>query len=224
MKRLVPRPLWNFVRSTRNEVRFQSALKEFTDNPQKSLSPQSDVLPRLIAGWGNEGWSALSEYLVASLRAVNELDGDTLECGSGLTTVLMGIIAQKNGTRIWTLEHHAQWGDRVGRALKRNNITSVTLCASPLKDYGAYAWYNPPLNAMPDWFALVVCDGPPTDTKDGRFGLLPVMRAKLKAGTVILLDDAIREEEQEIAARWAKELGVEVQMLGSEKPYIRLRL
>jgi hypothetical protein len=40
----------------------------------------------------------------------------------------------------------------------------------------------------------------------------------------VLLDDAEREAEQEIAARWADELGCSVEICGDEKPYARIAI
>jgi hypothetical protein len=75
---------------------------------------------------------------------------------------------------------------------------------------------------MPGRFALVVCDGPPYDTKGGRYGLVPRMRERLQPGCVILLDDAYREQERAIARRWKAELGASFTILGATKPYIEM--
>jgi hypothetical protein len=72
---------------------------------------------------------------------------------------------------------------------------------------------------MPDRFGLVVCDGPPSQTLGGRYGLAPVMKDRLGPGCVILLDDASREGEQEVVQRWAKELPCTVSRLGKAKPF-----
>ena len=83
---------------------------------------------------------------------------------------------------------------------------------SPLRDYGAFSWYDPPLQELPDNFRLVVCDGPPGMTKGGRYGLLPVFGSRLPQGTVIVLDDADRPSEVELLNRWKDEgdLAVEI--------------
>jgi hypothetical protein len=77
---------------------------------------------------------------------------------------------------------------------------------APLKSYAGYSWYDPPLSRWSRNFSLVVCDGPPADTPGGRYGLAPIMREHLAPGCVILLDDAEREPEREIAQRWSAEL------------------
>ena len=77
---------------------------------------------------------------------------------------------------------------------------------------------------MPDDFSMVICDGPPGDTRGGRYGLLPIMKEKLSSKCIILLDDADRVSEQEVAARWSKELNIDFESLGSRKPYIKIRV
>ncbi len=69
----------------------------------------------------------------------------------------------------------------------------------------------------------MVCDGPPETTRGGRYGLVPVMLEKLRADCTILLDDGAREGERETAERWAKLLGCTPEIIGTEKPYIRLK-
>ena len=104
----------------------------------------------------------------------------------------------------------------------RYDVDSVTVCDSPLKDYGEFSWYDPPFESMPDGFGLVICYGPPGDTKGGRVGLVPIMRARLQPGCIVLLDVANREQEIAIAKRWEDDLDVTVKSVGSVKPYMKL--
>ena len=152
------------------------------------------------------------------------LNGPVLECGSGLSTILIGAIAKSRGIGHWALEHEPAWAAKVQSYLDRYKIDSVTLCAKSLKDYGEFSWYDPPLKSMPDSFAMVICDGPPGSTKGSRYGLGPVMKQRLRAGCVILLDDAGREHEMEVANRWTAELGASSEKIGDAKPYIKMTL
>jgi hypothetical protein len=178
----------------------------------------------LVYGWGNEDWSALDEYLAACINHTLDLRGPILECGSGLSTILVGAIAKKRGQRHWALEHTPEWASKVERYLNRYKLDSVVLCMVPLKDYGAFCWYDAPLELMPGSFALVICDGPPGSTKGGRYGLVPIMKERLEAGSVILLDDASREQERVIADRWKSELGASLETCGSIKSYIKMEV
>jgi predicted O-methyltransferase YrrM len=181
-------------------------------------------LQDLIYGWGNEMWSALDEYLIACIQSALVTKGPILECGSGLTTVLVGAIAQQRGLNMWSLEHEVEWAARVRTILNRYQVDRVVVCEQPITDYGEYCWYRVPVESMPDSFDLVICDGPPAVTKGGRYGLAPRFEGRFKPGCVILLDDAWRQEEQQIAERWESELGASSNLRGSTKPFIELRV
>jgi predicted O-methyltransferase YrrM len=184
--------------------------------------PPPAVLKDLMHGWGNVFMAAQEDFIRASLACARETDGPILECGSGLSTVLLGVVADRTGATVYSLEHQAVWAQRVSRVLRRYGIASVELFVSDLRGYGAYSWYDPPVDHLPEDVSLVVCDGPPGTTRGGRYGLLPVMRSRLRPGCVILLDDAQRPDEREIAARWARELGTDFAIEGSGKMFARL--
>ncbi len=197
-------------------------MTRFLRDPAACSHPGHPVLIDLIYGWGNEAWSAQDEYLAACLQHALTARGPILECGSGLSTILVGAIATKRGRSHWALEHKPEWAAKVQRCLKRYQLDRVVLCTDPLSDHGPYCWYDAPLAAMPDSFSVVICDGPPADTKGGRYGLVPIMQERLGPGCVILLDDAGRDEERAAARRWQAELGAAVQVRGSSKPYFEV--
>jgi len=106
--------------------------------------------------------------------------------------------------------------------LNRYGIDTVSIAAKPLKDYGDYCWYDPPMDSLPDRFSVVVCDGPPSDTKGGRHGLVPVMGKRLGAGCVILIDDVGRDQELAMASLWERQLRASSRMRGTTRPYVEL--
>jgi predicted O-methyltransferase YrrM len=216
LERRVGRGFKQFVfwRSMRRYLREVAEAREATD-------PQ--LLNELVRGWGNS-WSAQHEFLEASLRETRATDGNILECGSGLSTVLIGAVAQARGLRVWSLEHEPKWADRVRQTLRKYRIHSVTVCMAPVRSYGDFDWYaQTSLQSLPGKISLVICDGPPGATRGGRYGLVPVMLDKLRADCTILLDDGARDEERSIAARWSRLLKANPEFIGSEKPFIRLR-
>jgi hypothetical protein len=222
VKSLMPRQVRGFLRAVHRDLVFRRAMRKFLDAPEACLGPANSVVADLIYGWGNEGWSASNGYLDGCIQHALASNGPILECGSGLSTVLVGAVAQRRGLGYWALEHTPVWAMKVKRYLDRYKIQSVVVCAGPLVNYGDFLWYSPPLESMPDSFALVVCDGPPGTTEGGRFGLAPIMRERLKPGCVILLDDASRAQELAIAKRWEAEIGAFFEVLGSNKPYIEM--
>ena len=202
---------------------FWRAMRRFRRNVREAGSRplDADLLPELVRGWGNP-WSARHEFLSACLEHARSSDGPILECGSGLSTILLGVVAEAAGKRVLSLEHEPKYAAQVQRYLRKYQLTSVDLRMAPLRNYGDFNWYTPPSESRAEDFALVICDGPPGTTRGGRYGLVPVMLEKLRPDCTILLDDAAREGEQEIAARWAVLLRCVPEIFGTEKPYIRL--
>lgn len=219
---LLPPGLKRHLRGVHRRRVFRRVIGRIRRDPGRILDIGTGDIPDLIYGWGNAGWSAQGEYIQACVRSALEADGPVLECGSGLTTILLGIIAEKTGNRVMTLENDVEWGERVRSALEEFGLSSVEVATAPLKDYGGYSWYERPADPGHGRFSLVICDGPPGDTPGGRYGLMPVMGALLGKGAVILLDDAGRDQEQEIVRRWAAEYGVSSEKRGDEKPYFRI--
>jgi len=193
----------------------------FLHDPEVAARDE-DLLGDLVYGWGNAAWSGAPELLQSCVQHALRARAPVLECGSGLTTLLVGAVVQRMGGQLWSLEHLPEWAERVSTQLEKFGINGVHLSVAPLADFGEYQWYSPPVEAKSLRFGLVVCDGPPSSTAGGRYGLLPVMWQNLANGCVILLDDAEREDEQVIVRRWCRERRCSCDRLGVEKPFFRL--
>ncbi len=222
---LAERPRGFFARARRSRLFephrrfvFRRAMTAFLADPERCADPECGVLGELVYGWGNPGWSALHEFLAAAVRHALVSRGPILECGSGLSTLMIGAIASERGIAHCALEHQPRWAARVRRSLALYGIAANVLDC-PLRSYGEFSWYDPPPDAMPKAFSLVVCDGPPGATHGGRYGLVPVLRHRFASSCVILLDDAGRQDERDIARRWAAKLGASLSTAGSDKPY-----
>lgn len=211
LKRLVPAPLKRRAKEALLSRTFRRAVAEI-DSLTLGEVPPREVLERLQLGWGNEGFAAQIEYLEEVARRAATTAGPILECGSGLTTILMGLLAGRRGVATWSLEHIPDWGARVVQSLKQFKIPHAQVRHALLRDYEGFSWYDAPLTELPMDFQLVICDGPPGATHGGRYGLLPVLGARLPAGSVILLDDATRLGEAEVLRRWVTEARMDVAM------------
>lgn len=181
---------------------------------QAGETPDSALLQHLSWCWGNEGYSGDCSYLQQVIAAARQADGPVLECGSGLTTLLLAIYAGGRGLPVYSLEHMAQWQAHVMQTLARTRLPGTVLLTS-IGSHGEFDWYQLP-EEVPGGIRLVICDGPPGATRGGRFGLLPVCRPRLAPGCTILLDDAEREAEQKAVARWTTEYGLDCQLQRSQ--------
>jgi hypothetical protein len=187
------------------ERRFCRVLSAISCLPPNGF-PSPQQLQRLWMNWGNLSYSGHPEYLEEMIRRASTSVDPVLECGSGLTTILLGLFAGRRGVKVWTLEHDPEWHRRMVLALRRYGIEGIELTLAPLRSYGEFVWYDAPVDRMPKQFGLVVCDGPPQKTTKGdRYGLVPVMRENLKAGSVILFDDVKTEGPDPIISRWIQE-------------------
>lgn len=214
-----------FQRTVRKPLckwRFYQSLRRFLKDDRDGKLEDA-VLTNLVESWDNVVWSAQQEYLRACLEHASSTPGPILECGSGLSTVLTAIIAKRRKIAYWVLEHDPVFAGPVRHYLGKYQLSEVHYQIGSLVDYGAYEWYDDALlRDAPKDFSLVTCDGPPAETKGGRYGLLPVVRHRMAPGCVILLDDAAREGEQAVARRWEREEGVSHQVRGVIKPYMQM--
>jgi hypothetical protein len=169
------------------------------------LTPTPRMLEDLRRAWGNTGYAADLDYLLETAYRATTTSGPILECGTGLTTILLGLLAGRRGVAIWSLEHISEWATYVRGVSARYRLPRTHILISPLKDYGTFTWYDPPLANMPDHFRLVICDGPPETGRGDRYGLLPIVGQRLPPGSTILLDDVERPEEEALLRRWERE-------------------
>jgi hypothetical protein len=202
LKRMVPKSVRATVRQNWLNYQLRRCIAELkrTDRPSENL------LRRTSAAWNNSGWSPDVDYLRAICHAASATDGPILECGSGLTTILLGVYSGRHGVHVVSLEHSPEWQRRIQQSLSQFGIPGVVFNA-PLKDYGDFQWYTLPDN-MPKDFRLVICDGPPGGTPGGRYGLMPLCHRYFASGCTILLDDAERDDERNILGRWDSEFAV----------------
>lgn len=205
LKRFIPRGAKKAAKEFWRAQKLSSGVRAFHALAPGS-APSTELIERIQTGWGNEDYSAGLAYIEEILRQLDSTSGPVLECGSGLTTLILGLIAGRRGREVWALEHDPAWHAHVSHALARHGIAEVRLCLAPLHEYGSFSWYAP-AEDLPRRFGLVVCDGPPEITPGGRYGLLPVAGDRMSAGSVILLDDASRESEMGVLERWKSEAG-----------------
>lgn len=209
------------LRKIHQRIVFKRAIQSFRLH-YHDLTDHPTLVDDLVYGWGNLGWSSFQDYSRAIIHATQTNKGPVLECGSGLSTVLMGIIAQDKGCKVYSLEHHEEWKKHVEDQLAKLGITSVTVCHTPLKNYGSFSWYDVSNLSHPSDFSLVICDGPPHDTDGGRYGLLPVMATHFADKALILLDDYVRPDEQAVVTHWQQDYKLLVEAVGEHDRYARI--
>ncbi|HET6890279.1 MAG TPA: hypothetical protein VFH31_04195 [Pyrinomonadaceae bacterium] len=216
LKRLIPAQIKRPARSALLAYIFRQAMRDLA-RLQPGQMPSRELLKKLRLGWDNQGWDAKLDYFEELAKRAVATEGPILECGSGLTTLVVGYLAGKRKVETWSLEDNADWYRRVSNAIEKHRVPGVNLCLSPSRRYDGFNWYDPPLGQMPARFSLVICDGPPDLASGGRYGLLPILGNRLEPGAVILFDDAREAGQPEVLQRWRAERGVSIELRETEE-------
>ena len=212
IRALLPAAVKRPLRRMHRSANLRLALRAFRRLADRTRLPR-EVADRLHYGYGNEGWSASQDFLIGLVAAAWETTGPIVECGCGLSTLLLDHIAGRQGRTVISLEHDPAWA-----AIMRKRVgPHVQVVAAPLQSYDGFDWYAPV--SLPSGIGLVICDGPPSATKGGRFGLLRRLRALLAPDCRILLDDCIRADERRILADWAHITGGTATISADARPY-----
>jgi hypothetical protein len=191
------------LRGLQRLVRLGGPLKALRERPPDAPVTR-DQLEELRRAWANPGYQADLDYLEMVCDHAISARSAVLECGSGLTTILLALTAVRRGIPVWSLEHDRRWFRSTKRVLVRFKLQGINLCFAPLTRHEGFAWYDVPLSLIPDRFGLVVCDGPPGSTPGGRGGLMSILGSRL-AGSTILVDDAERPSESAMLEEWTRE-------------------
>ncbi|HTR83704.1 MAG TPA: class I SAM-dependent methyltransferase [Reyranella sp.] len=136
-----------------------------------------------------------------------------LELGSGLSTLTIAHALQRaGGGRVQSFDDDARWAGQTAASLKREGLDALAeVQVAPLKEIASGGrqslWYDLPKMDPQARYDLVLVDGPPAWKGDplARLPALYQLRQHLSEKGVLVLDDAMRGGEREIASRWQRD-------------------
>ena len=143
---------------------YQQALNKWTLTVGR---PSMTITPKL--------WQTIRNIVRPGMK--------TLECGSGLSTVLFDRLTDNHVA----LEHDAEWADVMSPISQSVHLSSID------QETGWYA------SCPPGPFDFLLIDGP--TGRIGRSGILPRLKHMIHGKTVIVVDDTHREPESNLSAR-----------------------
>ena len=156
---------------------------------------------RLVSALPHSHWAMHPASLV-ELDALlwREQPRTIVECGSGLSTVVLANYAVLSGAQVVTLDHDKRFRRTTLDLLRRHDLEGVVdLRHAPL--YGSPPRYHADL---PNDIDLALIDGPP-QRHGGRAAMLPHLLPRMSERWMAWLDDYERPEEQAIVAEWKRE-------------------
>lgn len=164
------------------------------------------------------GWTVSPEFAWWLFQHVRtEQPKLVIELGSGLSTLVIASALEMNGDgRLLAFEHEQVYLEKTAAHLRSHGLAErVDLIYTPLRTYRfgdeESRWYDIPwsllgIATVKHGVELVLVDGPPKATGVmARYPAHPLLKKFYAPSVRILLDDAGREDEQRIAARWLEE-------------------
>ena len=188
------------------------------------------------------GWAASPDFLMLEVDAILEfarrdgLEGlHVVEASSGVSTITAAYTLKRLGAdpasaKVTSFEHDAGYAQKTRELIERHDLVDfATVVHAPLVDHqidgDVFQWYDPAAIAGLDPISVLVVDGPP-----GRLG--PVARYpalskfihRMRAGVIVLADDADRPGEAEMIRRWqADHPEATCEIIDTEKGAARFR-
>jgi len=187
-------------------------MSSLLNKPTSSYQPLSDLLSLHKGIPYDETWSAAADFLELIARQVlSNKPLHILECGSGLTTLVLAKACQMSRQgHVYTLENGQVYAETTEQIIDSYALNDyVTVMQAPLMDYplgeNTYQWY--PTTELPAVeFDMFVIDGPAGFIqKHSRYPALPLMQDRMAAGCRVFLDDAARDDEKELVTMWQEE-------------------
>src|SRR5213080_5008865 len=120
LKQLVPAPLKRAAKEMHSNRKLRRAIASLAKLPAGEI-PTAEMLIDL-------------QMEVVKRAAMT--NGPILECGSGLTTILMGLFAGRRGVKVYSLEHFDEWRARVLGCIEQFEIPNVEIVSTPLRNFG----------------------------------------------------------------------------------------
>jgi len=157
-------------------------------------------------------WSAAPDFLELIIEyALTAKPATIVECGSGLTTLMLARCCELNGLgELFSLENGPEFATKTRAEIERYGLQGRSaVIDAPLTECRvngqSYRWYA--TDDLPDRrIDMLVIDGPPGFIqRRSRYPALPLLFDRLTDDCVLFLDDAARPDEREIVALWLAE-------------------
>ena len=135
-----------------------------------------------------------------------------LECGSGVSTLLMSYCLRELGEgHIWSLEHDHKYAESVRETLRAQGLEDFsTIIEAPLTELSLrgknWLWYDTGFLKDIGSIDLLLVDGPPQKTqKMARYPALHVLSKSLSDDAIVIFDDASVRRGRRTVRAWRKE-------------------
>lgn len=187
------------------EQRFENQFLQF-----ESLLSIYNSLPYLRLLPATRGWAGSPDFLAKIIELILKMKPRfVLEASSGVSTVVIGLALKLNNQgKAISLDHEELYAKITTENIEFNNISDVSnVIHCPLKEYKTFdkswTWYEIANLNLPEKIDLLIIDGPPGKTQYlARYPAVPLLHQCFADRTLIVLDDANRNDEIIVVQKW----------------------
>ncbi|NOQ68518.1 MAG: class I SAM-dependent methyltransferase [Gammaproteobacteria bacterium] len=158
-----------------------------------------------------EKWSAAADFLkIISDYCLENRPETIVECSSGSSSLVLSQCCKLNNFgHVYSLENGKEFVNQTRQQLDDFSLSEYCdVIHAPLQNVRlndeGFQWYD--LAELPELeIDLLIIDGPPGFIqKLSRYPALPLLSKRLAKDCAVFLDDAARDDEQEMVRRWLK--------------------
>ena len=152
-------------------------------------------------------WTASPDVLLTLMDvAKNSKPSRILDLGSGMSTLVLAVSA--SDATVMSIDNSAEYAAKTSQLLASHGISNVDIRVAPLTPHvSGVEWYD--IGKLGDISAidLLFIDGPPGSKNDhARHPALAECLSRLNPRAIVVIDDASRDGEKDLAHQFAKAL------------------
>lgn len=159
------------------------------------------------------GWAGSPDFLWHLARHARRCGPRVVvECGSGVSTVVLARCMQLNGEgHVYSMDHDSVFAEKTRRELNAHGLDEwATVLDAPLQahELNGESWFWYAYGVLPEDIGIdmLVIDGPPDSTGDlARYPAGPILLPRLNRDGAVFMDDYARPGESAVARHWREE-------------------
>lgn len=217
------------LQALRAKAAFHSRQHSFDQAMRKMLKHRDgrvadSIVADLYAHWGDPLSQNDEVYVRSCLAEATAADGAILQCGTGLMTLLLGAVCDREDNKakhVWCLENDEHWANMMRSWLTEYRIRKAHLINAPAESFVGYTWYGIDTNRLAKKYALVICDGARA-TPRGAIGTIKQIESRLADNFAILARNISKASELKYLAGWAKNRGASFAVVDRREGFVKL--
>lgn len=212
------------VNAYQRQYQMDRQLRRLFETVPNGLSEEQ--LIELWQTWGDNLPASRLPYIRTSISEAARCPGPILQCGSSLSSILIGILchqAEAPAKHLWILEHDPHWGNVIRSWLERYEISKAHVISAPADQFDDFVWYVLDTSRLPKNFALVLCDGSAALPSSAK-GVVQRMSDHLDHRCVILARNTKRPRDLKHLASWAKSRRAPFLVQDAAEPFVKVAL